>query len=143
MGLAEVNFEGLQETKSKKTLISVMIEMLQNICIHGASPSGNNNDVPGQFIITQNKNKIQIVTVNYVHTKNIDAMFDKLASLNNMNRKQLKEAYINEINDDTINSPCFLGFTDIRKKTGNALKIDIAPSSNELAILTLVATIDI
>jgi DNA-binding ferritin-like protein (Dps family) len=143
MGLAEANFEGLHDTKSKKTLISVMIEMLQNICIHGASPSGNINDVPGQFLITQNKNQIHIVTVNFVYSNKIDEMFDRVATLNNMNKKQLKETYISEINDETASSPYFLGFTDIRKKTGNPIAIDIVPHSDDLSILTLVATITI
>jgi hypothetical protein len=142
MSLTETNFDGLHETKVKKALISVMIEMLQNICIHAASPSIESNDVPGLLLITQHQHHIKIVTVNYIYNHAIEEMTDALAVLNNMNKEQLKEAYINEINEEKESAPKFLGFTDIRKKTGNIISIDTIPFNESISSLTVIATID-
>jgi hypothetical protein len=141
MQLTESYIGGQHVTKVKKALISVMIEMLQNICMHGASVSDDQQEIPGLFLLTQKKNEMKVITVNYIDTVKVELLSNTIAMLNNLNRTQLKEKYIREINDEKDTAPVFLGLTDMRRKTNNHITMDVIPYSETLSILSLISTI--
>jgi len=106
----------------KKRIISSMVELLQNIILHGKLKIQDKNYSPGIFYISKKKNVFYLNTVNYVLKDDIDEINEKLTYLNSLNQKDLEDFYNRQLfdfSDDDQNAG--LGFIEMRLKSKNIL----------------------
>ena len=99
-----------------------MVELLQNIILHGKRNIEDKNYSPGIFYISQKGNIFNLNTVNYILNTETEKLDKKLSNLNSLNKEELEHSYNEQLfdfSDDGQNAG--LGFIEMRMKSKNKL----------------------
>lgn len=114
------------EVEFKKKATNVMVELLQNVCNHGAVPSGSGQGVPGVLVITAGNSGCAVMAGNYISKDKISKLSAKIDKANNCPLADLETIYQEELMKDQEpgQKGAGLGFIDMRMKSSN--KIDYA-----------------
>jgi len=144
LAMTESNVSGIDNVKFRKTIISVMIELLQNICFHADGKVDYEGEGPGLFMIAENGNSYSLITVNYIENSKTSAIESYVSQINLLSREELKTAFLEKLMRDDIDRKHGggLGLLDVRIKTNNKVDLTIQPFSNELSYLIIIVQID-
>ena len=133
-----------EEPKIKKKVYNVLVECLQNLYHHlDVSPEGGEEEnkvaKSAIFMIGKYNNEYNIITGNYILTKNVDTLKDKLDKVNGMDKEQLKEYYKQILSEGEFSAKGGggLGMIDIARKSGQKLNYNFKPIDNTYSFFSL------
>lgn len=125
----------------KKRIISSMVELLQNIILHGKMHVQDKKYSPGIFYISKTKNIFYLNTVNYIPNKETEQLDVKLSNLNSLDKPALEEMYNKQLfdfSDDGQNAG--LGFIEMRLKSKNKLTYSFKKVDEKYSLFNLKLT---
>ena len=119
-----------------KRVFSILIEGLQNILIHGEQLD---DEQMALLIVASNESAYRVILGNYTMRSDKDKLLVYLDRLNNMTDDQVKEYYLEVLNNGLISSKggAGLGFITMRMKSKNALKFNFEDVSDGLMFFTI------
>ena len=128
LSIMESKMEAYDEKpKVKKKVFNVLVECLQNLYHHIDKDKKSEHeftfDNSALLMIAKNTDDYQIMTGNYMGTKYVNDLKEKLDIVNSMNKAELK-AYYKEIlsnGNRTDKGTAGLGMIDIARKSGQKL----------------------
>lgn len=118
-----------EKPKVKKKVFNVLVECLQNLYHHIDKDDieeiehQENFDSSALLMIAKNSDNYQIMTGNYMETKNVEELKEKLDMVNSMDKVELKAYYKEVLSNGTRSSKgtAGLGMIDIARKSGQKL----------------------
>lgn len=128
LSIMETKMESYEEKpKVKKKVFNVLVECLQNL-YHHIDKDVELEDVitfdkSALLMIAKNTDNYQIMTGNYMETKNVEELKGKLDLVNSMEKDELK-AYYKEVlsnGERSKKGTAGLGMIDIARKSGQKL----------------------
>ena len=117
-----------EKPKVKRKVFNVLVECLQNLYHHIDKDIVTINvkefDKSALLMIAKNKDNYQIMTGNYMETKNVNDLKSKLDLVNSLNKEELKAYYKEILNDGNRSEKgtAGLGMIDIARKSGQKLE---------------------
>ena len=145
LSIMESKMEAYEEKpKVKKKVFNVLVECLQNLYHHidkdaDIDENAATHDNSALLMIAKNENDYKIMTGNYMETKHVNTLQEKLELVNSMDKAQLK-AYYKEILSNGARSEkgtAGLGMIDIARKSGQKLGFDFKQVENGLTFFSL------
>lgn len=108
----------------RKKLISLMVEMLQNIIHHGDISIGDIKGSKGIFYISENDGCNQLTTINYIPNSAIDKIKSKIDHVNSLTDEEREDYYNEKLFDFRMvtTKEAGLGFIEMRMKSRNPLE---------------------
>lgn len=128
-----------ENTKVKRTIFNIMIEMFQNIVKHGAVTNCASVDKPGYFYIAETDTEYILATGNFVSNNYLKSLRGRLNYVNNLDEQSLNSFYDSRLFNFEINSSksAGLGLIEIRKKSGNNLDFEFEKHDKDVSFYTL------
>lgn len=118
-----------------------MVELLQNIILHGKMNIEDKKYSPGIFFISRKDNIFHLNSINYIKNKDKQAINLKLQKLNTLNEAELEELYSKELFDFSDDGQhAGLGFIEMRMKSRNKLLFNFETINDNYSIFTLKLT---
>ncbi len=136
--LVETQMEYLGVSKSAiKKIFNIVIETLQNICIHGEKD--NNGYQLTYFIIGKHLNEFTIFSGNIVNTTVAEKLNKRLNSIKSLSDSDLKKQYMDVLSNGELSSKggAGLGFLTIALKSNNNLDFDFEILNKEYSLFSL------
>lgn len=143
-GFSENSEEILLSAGEKKSTIkkvfSILVEGLQNIRFHGEKDPEEKNF--GVFILARNDKQLKILFGSLVNHENSDNLAKRLENLNAIEDEDVKEHYMQVLNNGIISveGNAGLGFITMRLKSGTRLAYNFYPVAEELNLFTVEVT---
>ncbi len=136
--LVETQMEYLGVSKSAiKKIFNIVIETLQNICIHGEKD--NNGYQMTYFIIGKNQNEFTIFSGNIVNNNVAEKLNKKLNVIKSFNDSDLKKQYMDVLSNGelSVKGGAGLGFLTIALKSNNNIDFDFEMLNKEYSLFSL------
>jgi len=113
-----------EELAFKKKVISLMVEMLQNIIHHGGSIASDNNGSQGIYYMSRKMNKYYLTSINYIENRKVGLLKDKIDYINNLTDDGRENFYNNRLFDFQLNTSkeAGLGLIEMHLKSKNNIK---------------------
>jgi Family of unknown function (DUF6272) len=145
LAMTENNLSGLENVKTRRAIISVMIELMQNICFHADGAVGYHGEGPGMFMISNLDAGLGLITVNYIQNSKTEKLVNYINEINGLSVEECKKKFLEILMSDTIKSDkgSGLGLLDIRIKTTNKVDISIEPYNEEFSFLVISALVNL
>lgn len=128
------------ETKMRRRVFSIMIELLENISKY--NPSREHREKYGipVAMVRMEDGKFLLSTGNLIHNNDVRVLKDKLDDINNYDRSELKGLFLKSLSKQTIESDSTgnMGLITIARKAGSKLNYRFEPV-NELFSYYMVA----
>lgn len=148
LSIMESKMEAYDEKpKVKKKVFNVLVECLQNLYHHidkdKASSDITTFDNSALLMIAKNTDNYQIMTGNYMETKYVKELQNKLDIVNSMDKAELK-AYYKEIlsnGDRSEKGTAGLGMIDIARKSGQKLEYHFMAFDDTMTFFSLTVKI--
>ena len=107
----------------RKKAVSVMIELLQNICNHGAVINTKVVGTPGILVVSANAKGCCISSGNFIENDKVADLKKKIDLVNSLNNEKLEDLYSETIMKENVpeQKGAGLGFIDIKLKSGHDL----------------------
>ncbi|MBL7917378.1 MAG: SiaB family protein kinase [Bacteroidia bacterium] len=123
----------------KRKAVNVMIEMLQNICNHGASINKDVQGIPGILLVATINEGLQMMTGNFIGKSTVDTLKAKLNKINDSNLQELEDIYSEIIMKDHQEGQkgAGLGFIDIRIKSSSKINYSIVDYNENFSFLSV------
>ncbi len=128
-----------------KKIITVMIESLENVAkyidVYEDFIKDNQKYLP-VFELRKNSEYIQLITSNPVRNEDVEKLRCKIELVNNKDREELKNLYIETITNGKFSAKggAGLGFIEMAKTSGNNLKYKFEPISEDFSLYTFIVT---
>jgi len=131
-------------TAEGRVMVSVMVELLQNICYHGTSLDGDGTSKPGLFMVERHDGHTALITGNYVSTLNLSRLQTRVAEVNSLNADELDELFLKQVVSEQVSGTqgAYLGFVDIRLKTGNHILFNSRKVTDDMYFVTVSVNIN-
>lgn len=115
------------ENRTKKRVYHVLVECLQNLFHH--SKGGGEKQESILVMIVKNANGYSVMTGNYIDSKDVDNLKNRIREINAMSADELKELYRKVLNNGTYSDKGGggLGIIDIARKSDDKLDYGIVP----------------
>ncbi len=128
---------------SRKKIVSLMVEMLQNIIHHGDKMDDTEKGAQGIFYISASQEKYFLTTINYIRNDKAQALRDKIDHINSLDDKGLEQFYNSRLFDFKICSPteAGLGLIEMRQKSKNMLEYQFSEINNEYSLFKITTSI--
>ncbi|GAB4138735.1 MAG: SiaB family protein kinase [Bacteroidia bacterium] len=136
-----------EEPKIKKKVYNVLVECLQNLYHHmdeiprslNGSSVENENIRSAIFMIGKIDNQYNIITGNYILTRNVNGLKNRLDEINKLSKEELKEYYKTVLNNGEMSEKGGggLGMIDIARKTGQKLNYHFMPIDDTYSFFSL------
>lgn len=144
--MTEDELSGKAELETvQKRVYHVMIECLQNITRHAATPEKTVPDHSrrGILLVSRNKDEYQITTGNLIETSRVEEVIQNIDYINSLSKEELSEMYKKQMKEGRISSKggAGLGFIDIKRKTGKNLEYHFLPVSGDSTFFLFSSTI--
>lgn len=136
--LVETQMEYLGVSKSAiKKIFNIVIETLQNICIHGEKD--NNGYQMTYFIIGKHNNEFTIYSGNIVNNSVAEKLNKRLNSIKSLSDSDLKKQYMDVLSNGELSSKggAGLGFLTIALKSNNNIDFDFEMLNKEYSLFSL------
>jgi len=137
-----------EDKKIKKKVFNVMVECLQNVYHHLDTLEVTNtnddvNDRTALLMIGKEENDYYVITGNHVLNNRVPAIKDRLESVNNCNKAELKALYQSILNEGSLSEKgtAGLGMIDIARKSGQKLGYDFHPVNDKYSFFSLEAKV--
>ena len=125
----------------KKRIVSSMVELLQNIVLHGKIKIEGKDYSPGIFYISQGKNALYLNTINYVLREDISKIEERINRLNDFDEDELDDAYNKQLFNFTEDGQnAGLGFIEMKMKTKNKLLYSFGKVDDKYSLFNLKLT---
>lgn len=111
----------------KKKAVSIMIELLQNICNHGAIIKPDSLGTPGILIVSTTQSGCCISSGNYIENEKVSIIKNKIELVNRLTKSELEDLYAETIvkEHEPHQKGASLGFIDMKLKSDH--NIDFTP----------------
>jgi len=119
------NIEGLSKMRKKASFL--MAECFQNIIRHGEMVTDLEKHMNNSFFLTRNWNDIYcIASGNLVLKKNIHTIEAQMEVVNNLNKDELKDLYLQVLEHNEISGKggAGLGLIEMARKSGQKLQFE-------------------
>ncbi|MBN8695642.1 MAG: SiaB family protein kinase [Bacteroidetes bacterium] len=136
--LVENQMENLGVSKSAvKKIFNIVIETLQNICLHGEKD--NNGYQMTYFIIGKNNNEFTIFSGNIVTSNVAEKLNIRLNGIKSLNDADLKKQYMDVLSNGELSAKggAGLGFLTIALKSGNNMDFEFEVLNKEYSLFSL------
>lgn len=136
--LVETQMEYLGVSKSAiKKIFNIVIETLQNICIHGEKD--NNGYQMTYFIIGKHQNEFTVFSGNIVNNTVAEKLNKRLNSIKSLNDSDLKKQYMDVLSNGELSAKggAGLGFLTIALKSNNNIDFDFEMLNKEYSLFSL------
>lgn len=149
--IVETRMEELQDSsKERKKIFNVLVEILQNLYHHiddfevEGTPEEVSNIKSSIFMISRLTDEYQIVTGNYLLTKNVDKLKSRIDHVNSLDKEELKLYYKETLNNGQISlkGGGGLGFIDIARKSGQQLEYNFIKVDDVYSFFTLIVKVE-
>lgn len=110
----------------KRRIFFIMVEGLQNVTRHQNEITREDTLYDGFFVIQRRPKHYIITTGNIIENQNIDSLKDKLDTVNNLDKSELKKYYLEKLNTGSLSDKggAGLGLIEMARKSGNKLYFD-------------------
>jgi hypothetical protein len=144
LAMTENNLAGLENVKLKKTIIYVMIELMQNICFHADGKADYQGEGPGMFIVTDRAEGLALTTVNYLLKSKSEWIINYINEINQLDDTQARKRFLDILMQEHVKGDkgSGLGLLDIKIKTKNKIEVSTEVYSDELSYLVITANIN-
>jgi len=136
--LVETQMEYLGVSKSAvKKIFNIVIETLQNICLHGEKD--NNGYQMTYFLIGKFGNEFMIYSGNIVTNQNAEKLNKRLNAIRSLSDSDLKKQYMDVLSNGELSAKggAGLGFLTIALKSGNKIDFDFEMLNKEYSLFSL------
>ncbi|MDQ3046194.1 MAG: SiaB family protein kinase [Bacteroidota bacterium] len=136
--LVETQMEYLGVSKSAvKKIFNIVIETLQNICLHGEKD--NNGYQMTYFLIGKHNNEYSIFSGNIVTNSGSEKLNKRLNSIKSLSDSDLKKQYIDVLSNGELSAKggAGLGFLTIALKSGNSIDFEFEALNKEYSLFSL------
>jgi hypothetical protein len=136
-----------EKPKVKRKVFNVLVECLQNLYHHidkdATEEVKTTFDSSALLMIAKNVDDYQIMTGNYLETKNVEDLKSKLDLVNSMDKAELKAYYKEILNNGTrsVKGTAGLGMIDIARKSGQKLGYHFMEVDKEMTFFSLTVKI--
>jgi len=147
LSIMESKMESYEEKpKVKKKVFNVLVECLQNLYHHidkDADEKVSTQDNSALLMISKSENDYKIMTGNYMESKNVENLKEKLELVNSMNKLELKTYYKEILSNGTRSNKgtAGLGMIDIARKSGQKLEFNFERVDNGLTFFSLIVKV--
>ena len=125
-----------------KKVYNVVVESIENISKY--SPNEDEKGNSGILLLCKAENKYIVITGNVILNKDIPMLKDKLEKISKLDREELKQAYREQIaSKRTHENRAGLGIIDIALKSGNNMKYDFQPNTENTSFYLFQTEINI
>lgn len=139
--LEEVLLKLNEQTKVRKKLYNVMIEVLQNLYHHADDiNSHKGGKSPNAVCVVDNySDQCKVTTANYINNDKIESFSSKLEKINLMSKEELKEYYLQVLNngEKSTKDGAGLGMIEISRKIDDKLHFEFVPLDNNYSLFVL------
>lgn len=138
LSMAEKNLDYVgEEISVKRKVFNVMVECLQNVVKHADEVKDYENSAV--FVIGKEDDEYSISSGNYMLSKNVEPLQNKLEHVNTLDKDGLKNLYREIIKEGTLSDKggAGLGFIDMARKSGNKLLFNFHKVNDEHSFFTL------
>lgn len=127
------------ELNTKKKVVNIMIECMQNICSNGRREE--NNDA--LFMLKKEFNGWQIISGNTVKQNEVEPLREHLDLINSQDKGLLKKTYTDTMKGVNVSAigEAGLSMIDIAKKSGNKLEFAFTPIDNDNSFFSLQSSV--
>jgi hypothetical protein len=120
--------------KKKRKIFSTFIEMAQNVAFYAPGVEGNAKPGHGALAVGKLNDCYYIVSGNYVESKHIQRMKEKLEPLRSMTLDEIKQAYRaqlrnDEHENDTVSKGAGLGFLTLARDAAAPIEFSITETT--------------
>lgn len=136
--LVETQMEYLGVSKSAiKKIFNIVIETLQNICIHGEKD--NNGYQMTYFIIGKYQNEFTIFSGNIVNNNAAEKLNKRLNAIKSLSDSDLKRQYMDVLSNGELSAKggAGLGFLTIALKSNNNIDFDFEMLNKEYSLFSI------
>ena len=136
--LVETQMENLAVSKSAvKKIFNIVIETLQNICLHGEKD--NNGYQMTYFIIGKAGNIFTIHSGNIVTTAQAEKLNRRLNAIHSLNETDLKKQYMEVLSNGELSAKggAGLGFLTIALKSNNNIDFEFEALNKDYSLFSL------
>jgi hypothetical protein len=129
------NFSG-----SKKKMMYLFVELLQNISKHGGLVNGLHE---GIFVIAQKDKNYVLTAGNYIDAKNVEPLREKLKNVTDLDKNELMEAYKNSLlkKESGENGNAGIGLIEMAKFSSEKIKYNFVPVDESLSFFSISVTV--
>ena len=127
---------GVSKSATKK-IFNIVIETLQNICLHGEKD--NNGYQMTYFVIGNHANEFTIYSGNIVTNKSVETLNKRINAIKSLNETDLKKMYMDVLSNGELSAKggAGLGFLTIALKSGNNLDFDFEMLNKDYSLFSL------
>lgn len=127
--MSEININNPIESKLRKKIFNIKVELLQNICKHADVLDKETDGKTGIFLIGKQDKCYTLATGNVIENSKIQSITETIERINGRTVDELNAVYntIMMIDDKKDKNGAGLGFTDMRIKSGNNLFYKFTP----------------
>lgn len=123
---------------TKKKILGIMIELLQNILHHCPPSIVENKEHPPAFLLKKNRDGFILTASNLIHKNKIAGLKNRIETINSYTAEELKSQYQNHLeNGRPISENAGLGLMDIHRKSGKPILVKFASASNNYCLFTV------
>ncbi|MBA7566373.1 hypothetical protein ES708_08064 [subsurface metagenome] len=141
--IENVRFHEDQTPLVKKRIFRIVIEMLENISLHGADLKCLEGQKIGIFLIGREGKTNRLITGNLIMNDSTKTLAKQLEYINSINKKKLNDFFIRKLDDEDMSDvKTDLGFVDMRRKSGNVLSYQIVPVNSDCSFFSLEVNIE-
>ncbi|MCE3281259.1 MAG: hypothetical protein K0S44_3450 [Bacteroidetes bacterium] len=136
--LVETQMENFGVSKSAvKKIFNIVIETLQNICLHGEKD--NNGYQMTYFIIGRDQNEFNIYSGNIITNLQAERLNRRLNSIKSLNDSDLKKQYMDVLSNGELSAKggAGLGFLTIALKSNNNMDFEFQMLNKEYSLFSL------
>lgn len=136
--LVETQMEYLGVSKSAvKKIFNIVIETLQNICLHGEKD--HNGYQMTYFMIGKSGNEFTIFSGNIVTSQVAERLNKRLNNIRSLNDSDLKKQYMDVLSNGELSAKggAGLGFLTIALKSGNNIDFEFEMLNKEYSLFSL------
>lgn len=136
--VVEAQMENLAVSKSAvKKIFNIVIETLQNICLHGEKD--NNGYQMTFFVIGKVGNEYNIHSGNIVTSAQAERLNRRLNAIKSLNDSDLKKQYMDVLSNGELSSKggAGLGFLTIALKSGNRMDFEFEALNKDYSLFSL------
>ena len=136
--LVETQTEYLGVSKSAvKKIFNIVIETLQNICLHGERDI--NGSQIAYFLIGRDNNEFTIFSGNIVAAKSIEKLNKRLSTIKSLSDSDLKKQYMDVLSNGELSSKggAGLGFLTIALKASGNIDFDFEMLNKDYSLFSL------
>ncbi len=136
--LVETQMESLAVSKSAvKKIFNIVIETLQNICLHGEKD--NNGYQMTYFIIGRVGNEFNIHSGNIITSAQGERLNKRLNAIKSLNDSDLKKQYMDVLSNGELSAKggAGLGFLTIALKSGNNMDFEFEMLNRDYSLFSL------